>query len=224
MEIRVTKLTDEVLLHKANKMTTGKESRMSLRTCYKTGHSNQRTQIFWVEFSNIPSFVVGHLVRHIHAQPFVQSLRTDRGGLDFTKDCEDMVTKIEACAYGQENDAPEYMLERATDTLEDVSTFIKEAPEKYGRMAPQSMGLLLNAEEIINISKLRLCNKASKETRDVWQEVKEQVAKVDPDLAFMMVPQCIYRGGICPEMKSCRFCESERGKKILSDYKELFEK
>jgi hypothetical protein len=116
------------------------------------------------------------------------------------------------------------MLERATDTLEDVSTFIKEAPEKYGRMAPQSMGLLLNAEEIINISKLRLCRKASKETREVWQAVKEQVEKVDPDLAFMMVPQCIYRGGICPEMKGCRFCDGERGKKVLSDYKDLFEK
>jgi hypothetical protein len=54
--------------------------------------------------------------------------------------------------------------------------------------------------------------------------VKWQVAKVDPALAFMMVPQCINRSGICPEMKSCRFCDSERGKKILSDYKELFEK
>lgn len=224
MEIRVTKLTDEVLLHKANKMTTGKESWMSLRTCYKAGHSNQRTQIFWIEFLGIPSFVIGHLVRHVHAQPFVQSFRTDRGGLDFTKDCEDMVEQIETCAYLQKDDAPEYMLERATDTLEDAATFIKEAPYKYGRMAHQNMGLLLNAEEIINISKLRLCRRASKETRDVWQEVKEQVAKVDPDLAFMMVPQCIYRGGICPENYSCRFCEGERGKKVLSDYKELFEK
>lgn len=65
-----------------------------------------------------------------------------------------------------------------------------------------NLQLSLNAQEIINISKLRLCNKASNETREVWYFVIDELARIEPLLASACVPQCVYRG-FCPEPKSC---------------------
>ena len=87
------------------------------------------------------------------------------------------------------------------------------------------MSLKLNAEEIINISKVRLCGKASAETREVWQEVVNELRRgVDPDLAMHCVPTCVYRGGICPEPKSCGYNKSEIFQKHLEQYKLNFTK
>ena len=65
-----------------------------------------------------------------------------------------------------------------------------------------NLQLSLNAQEIINISKLRLCNKASEETREIWYKVIDEVARIEPLLASACVPQCVYRG-FCPEQKTC---------------------
>jgi len=62
---------------------------------------------------------------------------------------------------------------------------------------------IANAEAILNIAKKRLCYKASPETREVVLVIKEEIRKVDPDLAYYMVPNCVFRGGICPEQKPC---------------------
>lgn len=68
--------------------------------------------------------------------------------------------------------------------------------------------LFLNAEEIINISRKRLCNKAELPTRQVWQAVIEELRKTEPELVNACVPNCIYRG-FCPEIKSCGYSDSE---------------
>lgn len=59
------------------------------------------------------------------------------------------------------------------------------------------MDVLINAQSLINVSKKRLCGKASPETRHAWGLVKEEIAKLDPAMADVMVPECIYRG-FCP--------------------------
>ncbi len=63
--------------------------------------------------------------------------------------------------------------------------------------------IFCNAESIINMANKRLCYQASPETRDVMIMMKEELRKIDPDLAYYLVPQCVYRGGICPEPKPC---------------------
>ena len=77
-----------------------------------------------------------------------------------------------------------------------------------------------NAQALINISRKRLCFQASQETRVAWQKVKEEVRKSDPILASVMVRECVYRG-FCPEMKSCRYCETEKFKRELEKYRSL---
>lgn len=78
---------------------------------------------------------------------------------------------------------------------------------------------VINAQAMINISRKRLCNCASKETREAWQAVKDEVAKIDPEMAQVMVRQCVYRG-FCPEMKCCGFCRTEAYMKELEAYRE----
>lgn len=223
MEIKVTKLTNVELLRKAASMTSGKESKISLKRAYKSMHSLCRTQLFYIEFFDIPQFVVGHLVRHVHAQPFVRSKRVDRGGKDFNNTCRNLAFRVGTCWITKEIDpANPEVIQRALTECDEAADQIERLPEEFDRLAPQSMSLLLSAEELINISRLRLCSCASFETRLVWERVRAEVAKVDPDLAPFMVRSCIYRGGICPEFKSCAYCDSAIGQAELSNYKELF--
>ena len=90
---------------------------------------------------------------------------------------------------------------------------------------PQSalvnMDLTLNAQAMINVSRKRLCHMASNETREVWKEVIKQLSKIDKQLAKNCVPNCIYRGGICPEGKEgCKFNQSKKFKEMLRKYLE----
>lgn len=159
-EIKVQKLTDETLIQKACAVTAGKkESKIKAKTIYRNEHSPMRTQIFWVEMINIPTFVSVHLVRHkIGVEHFVQSSRPDISKKDFVAD----------------------------------------------RFTPINHSMIINAEALITMSRKRLCTKASSETRDVMNDIRDAVEIVDPDLAEFMVPNCLYRSG-CYETKPCGF-------------------
>jgi hypothetical protein len=77
-----------------------------------------------------------------------------------------------------------------------------------------------NAQALINISRRRLCGQASPETRAAWKEVKAEVGKVDPILASVMVPECIYRG-FCPEWEQncCGYVNTEAYRRALAEYR-----
>ena len=83
-----------------------------------------------------------------------------------------------------------------------------------------NLQLSLNAQEIINISKLRLCNKAARETREIWYKVLDELIRIEPYLASACVPQCIYRG-FCPEQKSCGRSTYSSYEIIRREYKKL---
>lgn len=75
-----------------------------------------------------------------------------------------------------------------------------------------------NAQALINISRKRLCNCASKETREAWQAVKDEVARVEPELASCMVRECVYRG-FCPEMFGCGYDKTDSYQEELKKYR-----
>ena len=79
------------------------------------------------------------------------------------------------------------------------------------------MRLFLNAQEIINISKVRLCSKAESKTREIWRQVIEELRKIEPELANACVPSCFYRGH-CPEIKSCGLADTETFQLAVNDY------
>lgn len=63
--------------------------------------------------------------------------------------------------------------------------------------------MILNAQHLIDMSKKRLCFKASPETKEVMELIKGYVGILDPDLSKYMVPNCVYKGGYCSEPKPC---------------------
>lgn len=77
-----------------------------------------------------------------------------------------------------------------------------------------------DAQALINISRKRLCRQAAQETREAWKQVRDEVQKIDPVLASVMVPECVYRG-FCPEMKPCGYAETEAFRKALEAYRKL---
>lgn len=81
------------------------------------------------------------------------------------------------------------------------------------------MDMTANAQAIINISRKRLCSCASKETREAWKQVIDEIRKIDSVLADKCVPECIYRG-FCPEwMSSCGYSKTEKYKEDLKKYR-----
>lgn len=82
------------------------------------------------------------------------------------------------------------------------------------RNTPNNVRFDGNFQAFINISRKRLCSCASKETREVWQLVKNAIAKVEPELAECMVQECLYRG-FCPEMYGCGFHKTKEFSKQL---------
>lgn len=90
-------------------------------------------------------------------------------------------------------------------------------PEEINRLTPVDMLMTCNAQALINISRKRLCNCASKETREVWKAVKEAIAEIDPIMARRMCRECIYRG-FCPERKPCGFVETDKYMEEMVEY------
>lgn len=90
-------------------------------------------------------------------------------------------------------------------------------PEEVNRLTPVDMMMTCNAQSLINISRKRLCNCASRETREVWQAVKNAIAEIDPIMAKAMCRECVYRS-FCPEMKPCGFCNSAKYNQEMLEY------
>lgn len=122
-------------------------------------HSPIRYLWYGFLIEDIPSNIATHLCRHVHAQPYVSSLRNDR-----------------------QNDMDGDLAPRNT---------------------PVDMILDVNAEELMVIANKRLCNKAAPKTREVVQEMCRIAEEATPEFAGLLVPACMYNGGICHEMKPC---------------------
>ena len=184
MIVKITKLTSWRDVLNAARFTQRKTllhkepSEEFKRQIIKAEHSPLRCLMFNVDFYDIPYYVSVHLVRHVHAQPFVSTSRPDIDG----------------------NQKP-----REEQLKSDLV----------------NMRLFLNAQELINISKVRLCTKAEKDTREAWKAVVKELYKTEPLLAKACVPSCIYRG-FCPEFKGCNAWKSNIYMSQRNNYLETF--
>lgn len=75
--------------------------------------------------------------------------------------------------------------------------------EEANRSTPVNHAMLVNAEALVTMARKRLCYKASAVTRQAMLDIRKAVGRVDPDLAHFMVPNCVYRGGLCVESRPC---------------------
>ena len=182
MKIEITRVTSWSDVLNAARFTqrkspmSGEPSVKWKKKIIKAEHSPLRCLMFNIDFYDIPNYTMVHLVRHVHAQPFVSTSRPDIDGKQLSREEQ-----------------------RKTD--------------------PVNMRLFLNAQEIINISKVRLCSKAEDKTREIWREVIKELRKTEPELANACVPSCLYRG-FCPEIKSCGLANGELFLQKLINYQD----
>lgn len=86
--------------------------------------------------------------------------------------------------------------------------------------AEVEMEIEANAQALINMARKRLCSQASPETKAVMVAMKEEVEKVDPIVAEVMVKECVYRG-YCPEMWSCGYDKTEKFQEEVKKYRNI---
>lgn len=89
-----------------------------------------------------------------------------------------------------------------------------------------NMDVRANAQALINVARFRLCYQASPETRGCMEDLKVEIAKEQPEIADVMVPNCVYRCG-CPEFKCCgywqKFVSTVENKDDLFDIDKRYE-
>ena len=106
-----------------------------------------------------------------------------------------------------------------SDRREILEEYNVETRDELPQGALNSMDMTANAQALINISRKRLCNCASKETREAWKQVKEAIREKDPVMASKMVPECLYRG-FCPEfMNPCGYANTRKYQEDLIKYR-----
>ena len=81
------------------------------------------------------------------------------------------------------------------EKAEDARNFLPNATKTNITMS-------VNLRELIHMCNLRLCTRAQKEIRELFNLIKDEVVKVQPRLAKYLVPTCEING-ICFEDKCC---------------------
>lgn len=91
--------------------------------------------------------------------------------------------------------------------------------EVIDRYTPVDMSFDGNFQSHINISRKRLCNNASPETREAWRLYLDEVVKpLEPELYSVCVRECVYRNGFCPEKFYCGFNKTPAFEIELKEY------
>lgn len=223
--VSVRKLTDEALMREACEMTFLGESHQSLLSIYKSEHSPARTQKFWVTLKNIPLYVSTHLLRHhVGTQPFQLSCREDRkgGNPGVPERIDNAIGRFTALMSDWQKGGS--ITGPHIEEFKQIVAELAWLKDNSDRQTPVNLGLCLNAQSLIDMAKLRLCGQASSETRIIFNAIKEKIREIDPSLADMMVPKCVYRNGLCGEPRCCGYNHSEKFQDELQAYLENFTK
>lgn len=61
-----------------------------------------------------------------------------------------------------------------------------------------------NIQNLIDTMRKRLCYQEAPETREYAEDLKREISKVEAEIGFVLVPQCVSKCG-CPEMKPCGY-------------------
>lgn len=216
--VSVRKLTDIDLLQEACASTFLGKSHATLISLYKAEHSPIRTQLFWISLENIPLFISTHLIRHhVGSVPFQLTCRDDRNGgnpglIDKLNAVNEklamLLSMINQSSYGEQ--------ESLIRSIIVELNWLKDNSDRY---TPVNLSLCINAQSLIDMAKLRLCTGcAARETVIVFQAIKNEIKKVDPNLASMMVRKCVYRNGLCGEPRCCGFNHTKAFDAELKDY------
>lgn len=121
-------------------------------------------------------------------------------------------------------DIPRRAMSHLVRHHEGIEKYVETSrPDRNPNADPDKVNVAftINAQALIQISRLRLCNKAWVETKAVWIMVVKAISEIDPIVAKYCVQNCVYRNGLCPENPSCGLCTTEYFQDIVADYREM---
>lgn len=84
---------------------------------------------------------------------------------------------------------------------------------KLPQDAPVIMSGDANTQHLIDMARKRLCYMASPETRKYMEDLKIAIHDVEPEVADVLVPNCVYRCG-CPEPNGCQWFDHMAAKRL----------
>ena len=79
--------------------------------------------------------------------------------------------------------------------------------------APVIMSGEANSQHLIDMARKRLCYMASPETREYMEDLKVAISEEEPEIASVLVPNCVYRCG-CPEPNGCKWFDHMAAKHL----------
>lgn len=153
MKVEVLKYPTEedwMLTKKCTLVTIGKDTEISPTMEWKkkllaANHSPVRTLQFCFRITDIPYWVATHLVRHVHATPFVKTQRNDRQN-EYDRGEAPQNTPVEMCWYMNAEElitiAHKRLCKQASKETQQVIKMICDAvletnPEFEGLLVPQ---------------------------------------------------------------------------------------
>lgn len=160
-------------------------------------HSHIKVVTWCIDVDELMQWVGVHLLRHEHVLPYISTQRGDNNN-----DIDKVLSMIREDILEADPHARNHYRDYRMQGSENDHSFV------------------VNAQTLINISRKRLCARASHETRAVWNMVRSAIREHDPEMADVMVPNCVYRG-FCPEMNTCGYYNTKAFRRWLNDYRNL---
>lgn len=170
------------------------------KSCAKSGHMSVYEHIsFTFLIEGVSRALLAQLTRHRHAAYSVQSQRyCDMSNCEFV-----IPESFEDIKY-----TDPYVFEDL-DVLRDVYNILVKncnIPKEDARMilpnaTPTKLAFTVNARALVEIAGQRLCNRAQKEIRELFQNIRQEVENVCPEVAALVRPQC--------EQHDIPFCEEQ---------------
>lgn len=206
LKVNVKKLVGLDILKEAAEMTfLGSSNKLTLDKAYRCEHSLSYTQQFWIRIFDMPLYIATQFIRHsVGNVSFQLSCRDDRNGANVG-----LTTLLSELVDVAQNGG-------------NTEAMISDIFSKVDRYTHVNLGMYINAQALINMSKKRYCGNASMESQVVFDLIADTVGDVDKDLANYLVPTCVYRNGLCPELKCCNFNKTSKYKSWQKRYNKLF--
>lgn len=157
------------------------------KSCAESGHWSTWEHIsFTFYISGVSRSLLAQLSRHRHISLAVQSQRYVR----YENDIDCISPKFKKIASNAAFDEAIRNAKYAYDDLLAFGELAEDARSILPNACCTKLYMTANARALIEMSHLRLCNRAQSEIRTMFEELKKQVALVAPEVADYMRPKC----------------------------------
>ena len=171
-------------------------------SCARSGHMSVWEHLnFTFHISGVSRALLAQLSRHRHISLSVRSQRyNSEKGFSYVRP--------ETIKWSPETlfhfDMLMEHIRRMYELLQEKGIPNEDARSVLPNACCTELYMTCNARALIEMSRLRLCNRAQSEIRELFQKLKKRVDLVSPMVAAMMVPKC-------EQFQDAYFCTEERG-------------